>query len=90
MAPGNIPTVTKRVNALRDGLEKATEECEDILAQEEVLEMEGTDFEERLKSCTKEFGPLDKLWTCAKEWVEQSHAWHELPLAAGRRWSCCF
>ena len=52
LAPGNIPTVTKRVNALRDGLEKATEECEDILAQEEVLEMEGTDFEERLKSCT--------------------------------------
>ena len=33
-----------------------------------------------MKSCTKEFGPLDKLWTCAKEWVEQSHAWHELPL----------
>ena len=29
---------------------------------------------------TKEFGPLDKLWTFAKEWVEQSHAWHELPL----------
>ena len=47
LAPGNIPTVTKRVNALRQGLEKATEECEDILAQEEVLEMEGTDFEER-------------------------------------------
>ena len=47
LAPGNIPTVTKRVNALQDGLEKATEECEDILAQEEVLEMEGTDFEER-------------------------------------------
>ena len=20
------------------------------------------------------------MWTCAKEWVEQSHAWHELPL----------
>ena len=37
-------------------------------------------FPHRLKSCTKEFGPLDKLWTCAKEWVEQSHAWHELPL----------
>ena len=37
-------------------------------------------FPRRLKSCTKEFGPLDKLWTCAKEWVEQSHAWHELPL----------
>ena len=47
LAPGNIPTVTKRVNALRQGLEQATEECEDILAQEEVLEMEGTDFEER-------------------------------------------
>ena len=35
----------------------------------------------RLHVCRhEEFGPLDKLWTCAKEWVEQSHAWHELPL----------
>jgi hypothetical protein len=47
---------------------------------EEVFEAVRTDLTEMLRAGTKEFGPLDKLWTCAKEWVEQSHAWHELPL----------
>ncbi|KAH8085006.1 dynein light chain binding protein [Aureococcus anophagefferens] len=66
--------------AIREGLDNAQKESEIVVAQEDLLELQPTDHEARLAVVAKELSPLDKLWTIAREWVERSHAWHELPL----------
>lgn len=80
LAPSEVQMVTRRVQAIREGLEAAQREAEVVASQEELLELQSTDHETRLQVIAKELAPLEKLWTIAREWVEHSHAWHELPL----------
>ncbi|KAK7233641.1 dynein light chain binding protein [Aureococcus anophagefferens] len=80
LAPNEVQMVTRRVQAIREGLDNAQKESEIVVAQEDLLELQPTDHEARLAVVAKELSPLDKLWTIAREWVERSHAWHELPL----------
>ena len=80
LAPSEVQMVTRRVQAIREGLEAAQKEAEAVAAQEELLELPPTDHDARLTVIAKELAPLEKLWTIAREWVDRSHAWHELPL----------
>jgi dynein heavy chain len=71
----------KRIHGISQQLNDAENESEEISEQEKLLEMPVTDNSERLSELKTELGPLEKLWTVAGEYLDNSQIWNDDPVA---------
>ncbi|RYH30478.1 hypothetical protein EON65_05000, partial [archaeon] len=66
-----------RINTIKRDLEAKTERAEEIFERESLLEVPHTDFQPRLDEIKANLEPLERLWTTIKQFVEETHHWHE-------------
>ena len=81
LAPPEVQQIYRRILNVKDSLDAAQLEVDNIAQQEELLQMPLTDNESKLTEITQALKPLEELWRIAKTWVEQIHMWQESPLS---------
>ena len=81
LAPPEVQQIYRRILNVKDSLDAAQLEVDNIAQQEELLQMPLTDNESKLTEITQALKPLEELWRIAKMWVEQIHMWQESPLS---------
>lgn len=70
-----------RINTIKRDLETKQDKAEEIFERETLLEVPHTDFQPRLDDIKTNLEPLERLWTTIKQFVEETHHWHESRLA---------
>ena len=81
LAPPEVQSIYRRIVGVKESLEAAQLEVDNISQQEELLQMPITDNDSKLTEITAALKPLEELWRIAKEWVEKIQMWQESPLA---------
>ena len=81
LAPNDVANIFKKITNIKEGLLEAENEAENIQEKEQLLDIPSTDNMSEIKKARVALGPLERMWTTTKEYVEKTHYWHEAPLA---------
>ena len=70
-----------RINTIKRDLESKQDKAEEIAERETLLEVPHSEFQPRLDEIRSNLEPLERLWITIKQFVEETHHWHETRLA---------
>jgi dynein heavy chain len=80
-APMEFRKNVDRINAIKRDIESKQEKADEISERETLLEMPHSDFQPRLDDIKANIEPLERLWITIKQFVEETHHWHETRLS---------
>lgn len=80
LTPGKVAELLKRVATLKKSLTDGLEEAEKINEQEQLLDLEVTDYAATINIALKDLDPFDRLWTTVGQYLHMHQAWYDSPL----------
>jgi hypothetical protein len=80
-APMEFRKNVDRINAIKRDIESKQDKADEISERETLLEMPHSDFQPRLDDIKANIEPLERLWITIKQFVEETHHWHETRLS---------
>ena len=70
----------RQITKINEDLEEAEEESENIEEKEKLLDIPSSDNKSKIKEVRQALGPLERMWTTTKEYMEKQLYWNHSPL----------
>jgi dynein heavy chain len=71
----------RQITKINEDLQEAEDESENIEEKEKLLDIPSTENKSLIKEIRQALGPLERMWTTTKEYVEKHMYWTQAPLA---------
>ncbi|GMI46774.1 hypothetical protein TrCOL_g2001 [Triparma columacea] len=76
-----VSKMFRQITKINEDLQEAEDESENIEEKEKLLDIPSTENKSLIKEIRQALGPLERMWTTTKEYVEKHMYWTQAPLA---------